>query len=460
MAAKVRDMAAWRKFAGNLSPFGNQSHSARLNRRLPTMALEQGSRMEHRKEAHLPPSLGRDDVLRILEERGQAAREELAGRSDAAPEVLMFLAGEGNPAARRAVAANPASPPHANRLLADNKDDEVRVELARKIGRLMPSLPPDGQARMRALTIETLEALAKDHLPRVRQVLAEEIKMLDCVPKRVIKQLARDVESVAAPILEYSPLLSDADLIEIITTAQARHALKAIARRRPLGANVSEAIGSILDEPSVAELLSNSTAEIRQQTFDKIIEHATKVRAWHLPLVLRSDLSQRAIRRIAGFVGLSLIEKLAARAGLDEETQHILSRQMRARVEGGDMDAGRDPATLAASEAEKLFRAGKLDDSFVESAAEAGRKETVIASLALLAKVPAETVRRIVQSGVAKAITALVWRAGLSMRAAFKIQTFVMHLPADQLLPARGGVAFPLSEDEMRWHLGYFEVKA
>ncbi|HEY1632533.1 MAG TPA: DUF2336 domain-containing protein [Rhizomicrobium sp.] len=413
--------------------------------------------MERPKDKPKDRQLDRAEVLRILEERGQAAREELAARSDAAPEVLMFLAGEGHPAARRAVAANPSSPPHANRLLADDADDEVRIELARKIGRLMPGLPPDAKSRMRALTIETLEKLAKDQLPRVRAVLAEEIKLLDGVPKRVVRQLARDVESVSAPILEYSPLLSDADLIEIITTAQARHALKAIARRRPLGASVSEAIGSVMDEPSVAELLSNSTAEIRQQTLDKIIEHATKVRAWHLPLVLRSDLSQRAIRRVAGFVGASLVQRLSERHGLDAETQAALNRQLRGHIESGDLDAGRE---TSASEAERLFRAGKLDDIFVESAAEAGRRETVITSLSLLAQVPAETVRRIVQSGIAKAITALVWRAGLPMRAAFKIQTYVMHLPADELLPARGGVGFPLTEDEMRWHLGYFEVKA
>jgi uncharacterized protein (DUF2336 family) len=413
-----------------------------------------------RKPNALPATLGREEVLRILEERGQAAREELAGRADAAPEVLFLLAGEGTPAARRAVAANPATPPHANRLLADDADGDVRVELARKIGRLLPALPKDASARLRTLTIETLERLAKDQLPRVRQVLAEEIKSLDCVPKRVIKQLARDVESVAAPILEYSPLLSDADLIEIITSAQAHHALTAIARRRPLGANVSEAIGAMLDVPSVAELLANSGAEIRRQTLDKIIEHAAKVRAWHLPLVLRGDLSQRAVRRIAGFVSAALIERLSERHGLDSETRQHLGRQMRARVEAGDADSSRDPANLATSEAEKLFHAGRLDDSFVEAAAEAGRRDAVVAALSLLAKVPVEIVRRILQSGAAKGITALVWRAGLSMRAAFKIQTFVMHLPASELLPARGGVHFPMSEDEMRWHLGYFEVEA
>ena len=42
------------------------------------------------------------------------------------------------------------------------------------------------------------------------------------------------------------------------------------------------------------------------------------------------------------------------------------------------------------------------------------------------------------------------------MRSAFKIQRFLMKLPADELLPARNGTFFPLTEDEMRWHLSYF----
>jgi hypothetical protein len=32
----------------------------------------------------------------------------------------------------------------------------------------------------------------------------------------------------------------------------------------------------------------------------------------------------------------------------------------------------------------------------------------------------------------------------------------LLKLHADELLPARAGVAFPLAEDEMRWHLSYF----
>jgi len=416
--------------------------------------------LDRRKTDGNVVTLSQADVLRILEERNNSAREELATRSDAAPEVLFFLASEGSLKARRAVANNPSAPAHANRLLADDGDDEVRAELARKVGRLLPDLPDDASEKMRTLVCETLERLAQDQLPRVRRILAEEIKSLDCVPKHVVEMLARDSEEeVAVPILEYSPLLSDADLIEIISSAQARFTLAAIAQRRPLSANVSEAIATALDVPAVAALLANSTAQIREQTLEKIIEHGSRITEWHLPLVLRNDLTQRAIRRIAGFVSASLLEQLSRRDGLDGKTKGILAKRVRARIEEAP-DEESDPVAQAQSDAATMLREGRLDDGVVEKAAEAGKREFVIAALGLLTKISPETVRRVVQSGAAKPLIALVWHAKLSMRTAFKIQTFVMRLKGGELVPARGGVDFPLSEDEMRWHLNYFGIEA
>jgi len=415
--------------------------------------------LDRRKNDIAPVVLSQADMLRILEERDNAAREDLAARDDAAPEVLFFLATEGSLKARRAIARNAAAPAHANRLLADDSDEEVRADLARKIGRLLPDLPEDASEKMRVLTIETLERLAQDQLPRVRAILAEEIKALDCVPKKIVDMLARDIEEeVAAPILEYSPLLSDADLIEIITTAQAHFTLKAIAQRKPLGANVSAAIAEALDVPAVAALLVNSSAQIREQTLEKIIEHGARITAWHLPLVMRNDLSQRAIRRIAGFVSAALIDKLAGRNGLDQKTRSELAKRVRLRIDE-PVEEARDPGEQASADVALLHREGRLDDAAVERAVESGKREFVIAALALLARAPADTVRRIVQSGTAKPAVALVWRARLSMRVAFKVQSLVMRLKGGELLPARDGVDFPLSEDEMRWHLAYFGLE-
>jgi hypothetical protein len=96
----------------------------------------------------------------------------------------------------------------------------------------------------------------------------------------------------------------------------------------------------------------------------------------------------------------------------------------------------------------------------VEQAAQAGQREVVVMALAELANVSEQSVKKILNTGSAKPVIALVWHAHLSMRVAFKIQTGIMKLSGRDLLPARGGVGFPLTKEEMRWHLGYFDIAA
>jgi uncharacterized protein (DUF2336 family) len=232
--------------------------------------------------------------------------------------------------------------------------------------------------------------------------------------------------------------------------------LEAIARRRPLSAHVSDAVVSSLDIPAVSALLANPDSAIRERTLDAIIDQAERISVWQNGLSMRADLSRRAVRRLASFISTELIEQLSARHDLDDETKQYLNRQVRARAEEGELAPAAGHA--AHEDVEAAAKAGKLDDTFIEGAAEAGKRETIVLALAKLAAVSDQTVRRILLTRSAKPVTALVWRAGLSMRSAFKIQRFVMKLPADELLPARNGFRFPLGEDEMRWHLGYFGI--
>ena len=396
-------------------------------------------------------------ALDVLEMRARETQSYLAQRTDAGDAVLQYLAEHGAPATRAAVAANVAAPPSVNRLLADDDNEDVRVELAIKIARLMPGLDERESAHAVALTIETLEYLASDSATRVRAVLAEEIKHLPNVPRDVVLMLARDLEHiVAAPVLEYSPLLSDADLIEIIACGQVREVLAAVARRRPLSEKVSDTLVQSLDVPAVAALLVNPDAKIRKETLDRVVAEAEEIESWQLPLALRADLSARAVRRIAGFVGAAIIERLAARNDLGQATRTYLNRQLRLRLE--EKTDAADAAAAAAASVAKAKAGNRLNGNFVEDAALASQRESVILALAELAQVPAANVRRVLASCRAKPLVALVWRAKLSMRVAFKIQTFVMKLPAHELLPARGGVGFPLTDEEMSWQLSCFDI--
>ena len=408
------------------------------------------------------PGLNPRDALDMLDVRTRREQQmgggtaELASRTDAGADVLQYLAQHGTPVVRAAVAANPAAPAVANRLLADDDVEDVRAELAVKIARLMPGLSQRESSHIFALTIETLECLARDAAVRVRAILAEEIKSLDCIPKDIALRLARDVHTVvAAPILQYSPLLSDADLVEIIACGQVQEVLTAIASRKPVTEPVSDRLVQSLDVPTVAALLVNPDAKIRKDTMDRIIEQAESISAWHMPLALRADLSARAIRRIGSLVGASILERLAARNDLSDATRIHLNRELRARLAEAPLPAD---AVSPADTIAQARKEGRLDGAFVEQAAQAGQREIVVLALAGLANVSEQTVKKILSGGNAKPIVALVWHTHLSMRVAFKIQTFVMKLPTRDILPARGGIGFPLSKEEMRWHLNYFNI--
>jgi uncharacterized protein (DUF2336 family) len=334
------------------------------------------------------------DALDILEIRARETQASLAKRTDAGDTVLQYLAEHGAPATRAAVAANIATPAPVNRHLADDDDENVRVELAVKIARLMPGLDERESARFMALTIETLEYLARDSAVRVRAVLSEEIKHLSNVPMHVVQALARDLHhAVATPVLEYSPLLSDADLIEIIACGQVREVLTAVARRRPLSEKVSDELVQSLDVSAVATLLVNPDAKIRKDTLERVVAEAEEIESWHLPLALRADLSARAMRRISGFVGAALIERLAARHDLSPGTRTHLNRQLRLRLE--EKSGAKEILAAAADSVARAKADGSLQNNFVEDAALTGCRESVVLALAELAGVPAGHVRRI-----------------------------------------------------------------
>lgn len=401
-----------------------------------------------------------EEARAALETHAQEARRYLAARPDVEPEILYYLATDESNEVRRLVAANPSTPQQANKILTGDADDDVRCELARKIGRLLPGLDPEESTRVRELAIEVMERLAKDALPRVRAILAAEIKSSTLVPAHLIKQLAQDAELiVSAPILEYSPLLSDEDLIEIIAGARVDGALSAIARRQCVREPVADALVATLDVSAIATLLANPNAQIREEALDKVLEHAAEIEAWHQPMVMRADLSVRAVRRIAGFVSSALLSVLCAKSGLDEETAAHLNKRVRERLEQDGVDETAPSADARAQAAVREAQTqGKLDDEFVMAAAEASDRKTVAHALAVLAGIAKPVVDRVLISQSGKAITALVWRAKLPMRVAVKVQATIARLPSSKTVLAREGVHFPLSQEEMTWHLSFFGI--
>ena len=64
-----------------------------------------------------------------------------------------------------------------------------------------------------------------------------------------------------------------------------------------------------------------------------------------------------------------------------------------------------------------------------------------------------ETLKGLIGRAEAKAVTAVSWQAGLSMRTAIQIQLRRAKIPSSKLLNAKDGIDYPLDEEELRWQL-------
>jgi uncharacterized protein (DUF2336 family) len=384
------------------------------------------------------------------------ARRRLARHQDLAPELLYFLASDAAAEVRREVAENQGTPLQADALLATDVDDDVRAELAHKIGRLAPNLTADESERLTTLVLEVLEVLARDEVPRIRAIISEEIKLAANVPHHLVRRLAEDIEAiVAAPVLEYSPLLSNFDLLEIIAGGAETGSLIALSRRRGLSAPVVDAVVAIKDIDAVAAILENHAAEISERTLDLIAFDAEERVEWHAPMVNRENLPLRTIRRIATFVSAALVDVLIERNRLAERVAGELRLAVRRRIDAGDIGDTAAVGSPADERAQDLFEAGGLDEAAVLEALEEADLAFARHALILLSGLGPAAVAKILESGSGKAITALVWKAGLGMAAAETVQRRLAHVPAKSLLKAEDG-RFPLPERDLEWYIAYF----
>lgn len=396
-----------------------------------------------------------------------AVRRRLAGRTDMQAEILYYLAGDAAPEVRREIASNDATPPHAYKALAEDHDADVRCDLAQKIARLTPNLSTDERDKIRELTIEALEILARDEILRVRRILAETLKDVASAPHHVILRLARDTElEVAAPVLEFSPLLTDEDLVEIISSPSVSGALAAISRRVLVSEAVSDAIVHSEDWDAVSALLSNPSAQIREETLDQLVDGARKVTSLQMPIVRRPRLPIRAARKLASFVADAVLAVLMRREDIDDETAELVGQTVRQRMSERAPDDGPDDASPASSpakepariveEVRRLHKDGKLDDGRISSELTSGNRVFVTEALAVKSGLPSAAVEHIAAARSAKAMTALAWKAGFSMRFAVKLQSRFANVPSPELLHPRNGFDFPMSEEDMTWQLDFY----
>ena len=411
----------------------------------------------------LPSSPVRDDIRyarekAIMESGDSAQRLALARNSGTHQEILFFM-GQNDPeaAVRLAAARNWSTPLQASPAIARDRDEDVRMALARRLIALLPELSTEQNAQLYAFAEQALHTLAQDEAKKIRFALSDALKDHAYAPPSVIRKLARDVEhDVATPILERCVALPDEDLLEILSGHPAGWAVQAVARRKSVSAAVSDAVIRADDRTGGRLLLANRTAAIGENLLREIVQKARQYTEWQTPVATRESLPLSIATALAEFADSSVRSLLLARKDFKKEEVEEIASIVRRRLEYSTQALGGETPQ---ARVKRLRDKNELSEDVIADALTANDRDFVLESIASKSAAPRSLVDSTFGLNKAKPIVALCWKAGLSMRFALRLQKEVGRVPARELLYPRDGVDYPLSTEDIQWQLEFLGFK-
>jgi uncharacterized protein (DUF2336 family) len=278
----------------------------------------------------------------------------------------------------------------------------------------------------RAAAVGALLMLLDDPSPLVRQAMAEVFARSTEAPGAIVQALSLDQPSVALPVLEHSPLLIDADLVDIIATGNCAMQC-AIARRVSLPASVCAAIAEVGSASAALELIENPHAELAPFSWDRIVERHGHLAAIRESMLVLEDLP--AATRIALVAKLSdtLAQFVVARNWLSADRAGRIASEARDRsaVNIAARSRGEDMSGLV----RHLRATGQLNAGLILRALLSGNLELFDHALAELSGLPPARVSALLQDRGGASLQALLIRAGFpeSTFAAFRVALEASH---------------------------------
>ena len=249
-----------------------------------------------------------------------------------------------------------------------------------------------------------------DPSPLVRQAMAETFARSADAPAAIVQALSQDQATIALPILEHSPLLLDADLVDLVATGCC-DVQRAVARRIALPVSVCAAIAEVGCAEAVFDLIQNPYAEIVPFSWDRIVERHGHVADIREAMLMLDGLP--AATRLALVAKLSdvLAQFVVGKSWLSaDRAQRIATEAMdRSTVQVAARSRGDDMRGLV----RHLRAAGQLTSGLILRALLSGNIDLFDYALVELTGLPQKRVSAILQDVDGSSVQALLTRAGL-----------------------------------------------
>ncbi len=121
----------------------------------------------------------------------------------------------------------------------------------------------------RAAAEPILKVFAEDAVLEVREAIVHQLKCCPFLPPSLARTLAHDVEVVALPVIRYSTVLTDENLVEIIRLGSETRQI-AVAQRDTISEPVSGALIDTENGRVVSTLLANAGAAIGEIALHRV----------------------------------------------------------------------------------------------------------------------------------------------------------------------------------------------
>ena len=261
---------------------------------------------------------------------------------------------------------------HTARFL-DQKHEEERTEIARRIA---PQLSAEKEADRLAAEI-VLRRLADDVCERVRSAISHTLCHSPLLPRDIALKLALDVESVSLPVLEYSTVLNDKDLLPIVR-ALPNIGRAAVARRHRVGTELSLALIEQGNDSVMKDIISNPSAELDSQSIDLAVKRV-RTNDEAIALLNRPEIEPASILKLLDRTLRHFRNNLREDSAVKAHAQAVFDKaQQHAIIALGHSLNG----AFLVRYAEALRNVGYLTDDLIFEALNSGSKRLVTATLA------------------------------------------------------------------------------
>ncbi len=291
-------------------------------------------------------------------------------------------------------------------LWARTAPDDQRIEAVGALARAYLYSELNPSERLEAEL--ALLAMADDSVLGVRLAMAETLCRSPDAPRSVITALLQDTNEVAAPFLTHSPLLAEAELIDLAAVSEP-DGQTAIARRETVSPALAGALCEVGGTEAILELLRNPGATVASVSIARAAErlgHLAEIREEllrrpELPIEVRLTLATALARTLYGY---------ADQKGQQAERLERTAREARERAVVS-IAVGSDPQLVGRMVAH-LRKTGELTPALILRATLSHGLAFAETAFAELTGLPVARISPLVRQG-GPALDALYRRAGL-----------------------------------------------